>query len=244
MREWWIEKFGIHWRSCDPSHLAIHVIEKSAYDELLRKFELFNMSVPSYDELKAEICIQEKRLDGWKNDYAKLKEENERLKGNQLKSFDVAVPSDEWYDTVKERDDLKARLDDITNSRDNYREMIHNHQVGQANLIKERDELKEELVKTKHALEQTNDGRPSEWAYSILRKERDELNAENEKLLEKLATKHVTVMRKNGELELIAESYRAILLKCVNRLDAFKGSWRNTDMEDLIKEAREALEKK
>lgn len=44
-------------------------------------------------------------------------------------------------------------------------------------LEKERDALKTELTKCKQALEQTNDGRPSEWAYSILRKERDELKA-------------------------------------------------------------------
>lgn len=48
------------------------------------------------------------------------------------------------------------------------------------------DELKSDLDKTKKALEDTNNGRPSEWAYTILRKERDELMVDAAKLVDAL----------------------------------------------------------
>lgn len=50
-----------------------------------------------------------------KSAYDALKAEIENLKPNSLGSFDVAVPSDEWYDTIKERDVLKAALIEILN---------------------------------------------------------------------------------------------------------------------------------
>ncbi len=47
-----------------------------------------------------------------------MKEENSQLRAqiadiipNSLPSFHVSVPSDEWYDTIKERDQLRAQVD-------------------------------------------------------------------------------------------------------------------------------------
>jgi len=53
-------------------------------------------------------------------------------------------------------------------------------------IIKDRDEVRAELEKDKYALEQTNNGRPSEWAYSILRKDLDAERAKSAKLVEAL----------------------------------------------------------
>ncbi len=45
IREWWIEKFGLHWRSCGPFQDAVHVIEYSAFDQMRKE----------RDELKATL---------------------------------------------------------------------------------------------------------------------------------------------------------------------------------------------
>lgn len=81
----------------------------------------------------------------------------------------------------KERDELKAENDEVWRTLHG----VLDHGPPSAmfsgawlDLLKRAHKAEDELEKTKHALEETNNGKPSEWAYSILRKERDELKAQ------------------------------------------------------------------
>lgn len=52
-------------------------------------------------------------VDGWDACAKGMAAEIERYKANSLRSFDVAVPSDEWYDTLKERDTLRVQAEQM-----------------------------------------------------------------------------------------------------------------------------------
>lgn len=73
---------------------GVHVIEYSAFEAE-----------------RAEVERIQENKDGWQRKAEELHAENLALRANQLRSFDVAVPSDEWYDTVKERDTLKEECE-------------------------------------------------------------------------------------------------------------------------------------
>ncbi len=110
------------------------------------------------------------------------------FKSHQLASFIARWQFDQdsaaYTALLKENEELRAELQKTVGQRERWHDTTQKLLVVKEELIKERDEARAELEKTKYALEQTNNGRPSEWAYSILRKDRDAARAKLQVLRE------------------------------------------------------------
>ena len=92
-----------------------------------------------------------------------MQKENEELKANQLKSFDVAVPSDEWYDMKKENEELKlSSISEYTRLSKIYGDKIDDCRK----LEKENASLRESLKLAVEALDKINDVAPACYKYN------------------------------------------------------------------------------
>lgn len=128
-REWWIDpNEDLESEDCDILQFdafnkhpgqgdllwqsqLVHAIEYSAFEAMQKRF----------DASQETVGILAKKI-------TELEAENENLKANQLRSFDVAVPSDEWYDTIKERDQLRQQAEKLASALDGLKNYADNIQ--------------------------------------------------------------------------------------------------------------------
>lgn len=90
-----------------------------------------------------------------------------------------------------------------------------------------KDKLQSELDKTKAALRDTADGRPSEWAYVQLKNDYDKLQSERDALKAEVERFKTFNLLKLGELEYLAkiEMLRELLREAFLIFDSFRTQW-------------------
>lgn len=187
------------------------------------------------------------------NEGAELKVAFEQEKGIRIEGTDNCKMCRTTQQVAKKRlaeieaelEQAKAELNETFKNKDGWQ--------------KKATEYWQELEQVKTSLEDTNNGRPSEWAYSILRKERDELKVELEQELARNckieAGEYYVVYHPDhsepaesfvaefNRLKEIVESYRSKLADLCLAFEMYIASKReDSHIWQVVKEARATLD--
>lgn len=216
----------------------IHVIEYAAYERLRAELEALTYehtkeksrrreAEAENAELKAEDERNVARIHRQSAIMADVERDRDRARAELSREKEYSAETHARFEEQNNRiteleaelAELKVYYDDLWVQTETQRleELVTENQLLEYDLTQARAEI----AKAKHEIEQMNNGRPSEWAYSILREERDGLKAKLENAgvaldavieVEKYIATKVLPHRKSC-LQLICEEARAALEK-------------------------------